>query len=362
MKVIRIITINLVILFALLIIIDPFLVIDESIDVKTYRNLGLREFGPNRNLEINPVGHGVDTSLLDSKSYQIKTNQSGFIIGPEKFDTAKFEIIFFGGSTTEWVFVDDSLRFPFLVGKKLNKVTGNAGYGGNHSFHSLINLLGKGLTEKPKTVVWMHAVNDFSLLSKTGSYFVSPANRKVLFEEKPSNDKGFLQRWKKVGTSFVLAAIPNSYKRLKGLSQKHEGNVDEWAGYRDLSHVPNSVILQNYRASLESFVGAAKAHGIDVVLMTQFNRINSSHTILFADLGGGSKYSPEAFIALYSAMNEIIREVARSEDLSLIDLAVLLPDEDRYFYDAVHLTNAGSKQVAAIIYNSLAAQDAQIVE
>lgn len=348
MKTIKIILINVAILCLILVLVDPFLG-TEVADAKTYRNLRLREYGPNRSLVLTPDANAIDTSLLDSKTYQLATNNAGFIVGPQQAKEAKCDILFFGGSTTECAYVDDSLRFPVLVGKAMGKTVGASAYGGNHSYHSLVSLLGAGLKEKPQTVVWMHAINDFSLLAKTGSYFVSPANRKVLFEEKQQTQPSFVQRWKKVQGALIMAAVPNLYKRIKAFGQKNGGSVDEWAGYRDLPHVPDSLIQQQFRASLSSFVAIAKAHQIEVVLMTQFNRISVKNIDIVKSLGGGSNYTPQQFVRLYASLNQIVREVAHAENVQCIDLDNAVPDNPHLFYDAVHLTNAGSRFVADLI-------------
>ena len=54
--------------------------------------------------------------------------------------------IFFGGSTTECIFVEESKRFPYLLTRILQRSDGtlinslNAGVSGNHSMHSLLSL------------------------------------------------------------------------------------------------------------------------------------------------------------------------------------------------------------------------------
>lgn len=353
MKTFKLILINLFVLAILMVIIDPFLAIEKKDDVKISRSLGLREYGPNRAITLNPEGHGVDTKNLDSKSYIIETNETGFIVGPNQGKDDKCEVLFFGGSTTECAFVDDSLRFPFLVGEQINRVTGNAGYGGNHSFHSLINLLGKGIDEKPEMVIWMHNINDFSLLSKTGSYFISPRNRDVLLISKPAAEASYKGRIKNLGNAFFQAAIPNIYLRAYMLTKPQSGQVDEWAGYRELDVVEDSIIQQTFKSSLKSFIAIAKEHRIQVVLMTQFNRINEENSEIMKALGGGSHYSDEHFIALYKSLNSIIRQVAVEENVPLIDLAKRIPATSDYLYDAVHLNNAGSKLVANIIASDL---------
>ena len=51
--------------------------------------------------------------------------------------------------------------------------------------------------------------------------------------------------------------------------------------------------------------------------------------------------------------NNVTREIARSNNILLIDLAKDIPKTTEYFYDTVHFTNAGSSLVADKIYQAL---------
>jgi lysophospholipase L1-like esterase len=57
--------------------------------------------------------------------------------------------------------------------------------------------------------------------------------------------------------------------------------------------------------------------------------------------------------AILQSYNDVTRRVAKEENLPLVDLAVLLPKDSRYFYDTMHYNNEGSIVVAEIIYNYL---------
>lgn len=374
-KLFKILFVNILVVFIVLVIVDPFLGSDIPEDVKTKRSLGLREYGPDRVINLSPEGHGIDVNKLDSKNYLIETNNSGFIIGPRQDRSRKCDILFFGGSTTECAFVDDSLRFPYLVGKKLDYVTGNAGYGGNHSFHSLINFLGKGLTEKPEIVVWMHNINDLVLLTKTGSYFEAPSNRNVLNERTKESLPKFSIRVKKMLVSIVDAAIPNLYRRiyvLSNTSNKNIGTIDEWDGFRNNEMPDFEIVKLEFRKSLESFIGIAKSNDIRLVLMTQFNRFNLLDKEIreeFEEQKVNMTY--DKMVDYYSQFNQIIRDVAEENNIMLIDLDIIVPSTSKLLYDAVHLNNNGSIMVSEIIaselgpllgYNNLYITDSLIVD
>ena len=86
---------------------------------------------------------------LKNKKYRLRTNNNGFIVGPEWKNNKDVitDIIFVGGSTTECMYVEEINRFPYLLSKLIKKKNGsnlnilNGGVAGNHSVHSLINLI-----------------------------------------------------------------------------------------------------------------------------------------------------------------------------------------------------------------------------
>ena len=142
-----------------------------------HRNVLLKEHFPNQNVFISVPERYFINKNYENKKYKLRTDKNGFILGPkDKLETEKIDFIFFGGSTTECIFVDESLRFPYLLSEKLEHKNGkrvntlNAGVSGNHSLHSLINLVAKGL-EKPKFAVLMHAANDMGTLLITHTYW-----------------------------------------------------------------------------------------------------------------------------------------------------------------------------------------------
>lgn len=220
-KLVKLIVINLLVFMVLLVLVDPFLGKKSRDGQATFRALNMREYGPNRSFMLDgftfPDNEG-DT--LDHQFYQITTDNNGFIIGPSDVVDAKPDIIFFGGSTTECAFVDDSLRFPYLVQRELRKrleantVVRNAGYGGNHTMHSVINLVGNGIVHKPKLVVLMHNCNDLSQLSKTDTYWQAPGNRSLLNQTFMGSKKSWKQRLKEWRNMSIALFIPNIFDKI----------------------------------------------------------------------------------------------------------------------------------------------------
>jgi hypothetical protein len=354
MKPIKVVLINVAIIFFVLICIDPLFKLEEKDTEKIYTSLHLREFGPNRMVHLNPFGHVEDTTKLDRNYYLLETDDYGFICGPNDIKEEKPDIIFFGGSTTECAFVDDSLRFPYAVGQTLGVTSRNSGYGGNHSFHSLINLLGKGINNQPKMVVWMHNINDLTLMAKTGSYYDSPGNRRVLNEKVIDYVPSISKRLSDFKRSFINITIPNLYRKLSKLKSAKKKNTDEWEGFRENKYVDPENIKKEFKSALESFIGVARSHHLELVLMTQFNRIDKSNS----DVVNSYNSKPQAmsfnsYQQLYHELNDIIKQSSVDHKLKLIDLDQYFKGKDELFYDAIHLNNAGSKQAAGFISQEL---------
>ena len=64
--------------------------------------------------------------------------------------------------------------------------------------------------------------------------------------------------------------------------------------------------------------------------------------------------SYESFVILHELSLDIVREVAKEEDIFLIDLAKKVSSTPKYIYDSVHLNRKGSELVAQIISRELA--------
>jgi len=147
--------------------------------------------------------------------------------------------------------------------------------------------------------------------------------------------------------------------------------VDEWEGFRNYNSSDYRDIEEQYADAILSFISFAKVYNIEVVLMTQFNRINLKDNFI-ADLYrknldnfiNGSfeneKLDFGTFVNLYTMFNEKIRDIAKKEDLLLIDLADSIPSNKKYIYDAVHLNNAGSLLAAEIIAREIGSKFYQL--
>jgi hypothetical protein len=368
-KYLKIFVINILIILILLIIFDSLLnfrysetkinnIVSSDDDLLSRRSYNIREYIPNLDRYVIPSKNYLsEAKTLENKKYRIRTNNDGFIIGEQNInlDKNKIDIIFFGGSTTNCLYVDEDKRFPYLVQKTLNRELNNdiqilnAGVYGKTSMLSTMDLITKGLKNNPEIVFLMHNINDFSVLEKSGKYWDAPISRSLIKQkihiEALSSSNFFIR------TFYVLT--PNIYyiiNRFFEILLNNKPN-DEFIEYRNSEKIDKKIIFQEYIKSIKTFIAIAKIYEIEVVLMTQFNRMNIDDEYI-VQLNSEIK-NFEEYIYVYDQLNNLVREIANEENINLIDLDLLLPQNENYIYDEVHLNNNGSIFVADLISNFL---------
>ncbi len=304
---------------------EKYSVIDRAayqIRCKGKRNIVMRENSPNEDSFRSPFNDS-------SKKYIFRVDENGFVKPSKIHENPDIKIFFLGGSTTESELVDESYRFPYLVGRILEEKTHkkinsyNAGKSGNNTIHSINNLVNKIIPLNPDIVIRMETINDLSTLLYEGSY------------------------WNRNNSRSNIACFNKNTDLLRNFH-------NEW----DRSPYPNMIYDEKYRQIikaehrriLELFIAITKAAKAKPVLATQFNRIESNPDFT---TGHGDKKFNEIYRQLYADFNEITRQVAKENNILLIDLARAVKPEERYIYDAVHVTNEGSKIVAQTIAREL---------
>jgi lysophospholipase L1-like esterase len=374
-RVFFLVSVNLSILLVLLILADPF------IEIKNRRNpvkrsVLLKEFTPFESYNVEPSdSYLLGTDGLKKKEYKVRTDNDGYLIGSNQsdIDTSKVDIIFFGGSTTACLFVEEDSRFPFLVQEKLVKQTTsqkikvlNAGVSGNNTLHSLINFIAKGIKLKPTTVILMHNVNDLVLLSKTGSYWNAPETKSIVQIIQTSSNPTVKEKIIHFFKEIKDLLIPNFYEKtrimfidfLSKFKSHNELSLeleDEFENFRNLKKPDFSENQILYKQMLLSFINVAKANNINVVLMTQFNRFKPEDNFVRKDYNRYyNNLDYDTFCTYYSKFNQIIRELSKTEKVPLIDLDAKIPKSNKFLFDAVHLNTEGSQLVGDVISDQLA--------
>ena len=286
------------------------------------RHIRMRENLPNLNsYRIPPYS--------PTEKYAFRTDENGFIEPSKIHENPDLTLVFVGGSTTECESVDELYRFPYLAGRILEEKTGkkinsyNAGKSGNNSLHSINNLINKAAPLNPNMIVRMDNVNDLSTLFYEATYWNLNKGRSNLgcFSKNHSLLRNFTNEWDN-----------SPYVHL----------------ITDPAH--QAQIKQEHYKILKLFIAIVRGMGATPVLMTQANRIEDDPK--FAT-GRNDPELDKAYRQLYFDFHNVTRQIAKDENVMLIDLAKEVPPQEALIYDAVHLTNDGSKMVAGIISKKL---------
>jgi hypothetical protein len=204
----------------------------------------------------------------------------------------------------------------------------------------------------------MHAVNDVALISKEQAYWRGPKSKVFINEGKIIKDPKFIYLLFKQVKEIL---IPNTWLQIRHVVSSKIDDVsnDEWASSRNNPKANYSdveqALTEDFSSALKSFVAVSRAWGIEPILMTQFNRILINDSFIRTTYEQKSQpLSYDEFVKLYSVANELIRKIAKDEQVFLIDLDKELTGNNIYIYDAVHLNTQGSIVVAEYIANEMA--------
>jgi lysophospholipase L1-like esterase len=335
------------------------------------RIIRLRELRPHMSGFVQPTAEYLkEVENLENKKYWVHTDEEGFLIAPKTEIKEADKIVFLGGSTTECLYVTEEKRFPLLAAKKLEEKTGSkviaksGGVSGNHSLHAINILINKVIPQQPKAVVLMENINDLNLMLYEKTYWNKNINRSLIMDSamiaayNSQFPKEIIEQpagWLK--NIYPYLSLRYAVLKYKWSQTKDNTLVNEWSG-SDAERIEiNSPQLENaYRSSLKTFVAVCKAWRIVPVLMTQPNRITENPPPIviqsFKPLEKkGLPYSDYA--RQYIRFNQIIREVAREENIILIDLDKLVPKDANYFYDSVHVNDKGSEFIAEVVSEHL---------
>jgi lysophospholipase L1-like esterase len=304
---------------------EKYSVIDRAIyqlRCEGKRHIRMRENAPNQ------VSYRIPPFAPQEK-YVFRTDENGFVEPSKIYENPDLNIFFFGGSTTECETVFELYRFPYLAGRILEEKTGkkinsyNAGKSGNNSLHSINNLINKAAPLHPDIIVRMDNVNDLSTLLYEATY------------------------WNRNKGRSNLACFSKNYDLLRNFS-------NEWDESPFVSLVTDPAhqarVKQEHYKILKLFVAVVRGVGAKPILMTQANRIESDPNF---STGRGDAEFNRAYRKLYLEFHDVTRQVAKEENIMLIDLAKMVPPKEELIYDSVHLSNEGSKIVAGIVAKNL---------
>jgi hypothetical protein len=327
------------------------------------RFINLREHKPLFSDDIYPTDEDLrNAEFLERKKYTLRVDANGYIIPSQIHPEADLTIVFLGGSTTECLYMDEEDRFPYQVGRlierdlKLKVNSYNSGKAGNNSLHSIDILLNKVMFINPDIVVMMHNINDLIILLFEKSYWNNNKMKSPIIEIKPSIGKN-------LDMSLIILRdyfVPNLSRAVGELYIQFfvKERITEFPAIKGQKiEVTSHQLLQNFKANLEIFIDICRHRHIVPVLMTQANRFKEDPDVFVASLmrrieiEHGITYNE--FKEIFDLFNEQIRIVGKTNNVLVIDLADKIPRENQYLYDTIHLTSLGSRLTSQEIYHNL---------
>jgi lysophospholipase L1-like esterase len=255
-----------------------------------------------------------------------------------------FRVNCIGASTTgNYIeFESQSFSYPMELERILSSSlnipveVNNCGVGGYNSADILILFALQVVDTQPDVLVIYHAYNDIRA-------YITPE-----FESDYSHSRRNLgeSNWKlalggkipsvplKFFDYLIKIWLPDNTNML--LQHLSKGTID-------LSLDP-SVGLRTYQRNLQHIIDLCRSNDIQVVLSTYCHFLHD-------------EIKDEPLHQLYAEIvkreNEIVRNLADKNELMLVDNALLVPDDERYFVDSVHFTPEGMSMIAKNIADAV---------
>ena len=316
-----------------------------------------------------PVRHSytfnnAGTRKLDPVTHHTK-NSLGFR-GPDPPSNwrDRLTILTIGGSTTECTFLSDGRTWTDqlarrLAGSRPDAWVNNAGLDGQSTFGHIILLRQFVLGLKPSMAVFLVGANDVERGAANGyDSALTPASggslhRTLAFLADHSEVAGLtmnaMRAWRARRAGFGHSEVDLPKERNLVIDSREIAR---------LLQEHREKYLSGYRERLGEVVTITRQGGITPVLATQpalfGESIDPTTQIDLREVqvnGRGNGLLEWRLLELY---NDVTREVASANGVTLIDLAKSMPKDSRYFYDYLHFTNEGAVRVGDIIYAGLA--------
>ncbi|MCC6931778.1 MAG: hypothetical protein IT292_00780 [Deltaproteobacteria bacterium] len=248
-----------------------------------------------------------------------------------------------GGSTTEFGFVEEDKRYPHLAARIIEKHLDikinsyNSVISGNDSLHSLNILLNKLIPMHPDMVILNHNINDYFTLYYEGNYWPPKSPRSKIIKRDERTNK----LWE-----FASRQVQDSFRGITyWLGRYLPASIEQQPAMENIratQRLTDDAYEKEFEKNLVTFVEICRIHGILPLLMTQQYRITERYGDYYDD-----------FRKIYEKLQNVIRKVAKEKHISLIDLDIQLPKEERLIYDWVHITIEGSIYGANIVAEEL---------
>jgi lysophospholipase L1-like esterase len=286
------------------------------------------------------------------KFTQLKTNASGFVNGPngdrdvlvpkpEKL----IRINCIGASTTGNYISEDAEAFSYPM--ELEKIlsssfhvpieVNNYGMGGYNSAEIMVCFALRVIHTAPDFLIIYHAYNDITAYLTPGfssDYEHCRQNLSANYWKYKISSK-VPQLNSKLLNYLINRTIPYDIRNslLSSIS----------IGTLDIKQDP-SVGLRAYERNLQHIIDLCKCNGIQVILST---------CAFYMYEAIANDVLHQLYRSIVNQENDIMRGLAKKNDLPLVDNAKLILSNQEYFVDSIHLTPKGMNMLASNISSVL---------
>lgn len=357
----KIIKINLILLFCLLFVIDITLWIFFPIPnfrAEINKNSYIpSSFEANQvfNFTSNEGLYDIDSNIVFS------TNNFGFrgddIKNPK--EEGEFRIFLVGGSTTENLYIDDSKSLEkrienqlLLAGGKQKITVYNAGKSGDISTDHLSMISHRINHLEADLIVLFCGINDFRRSISSYNYIQMPKMKTLSNSEKLKNTlNSFSQIIRRV--LMVKNNISSDSEKIT-FSTRYQKLFNKTKGLQEIP-LNKKYTTKFYENNLRSIVGICKTNNIELILMTQpttwgsqeSDEIMQCHWMTIAN--DKEKYLEDDLIIGLNHFNNITRKISKENNLKLVDLDSIMIKSEANFFDDCHFNNGGVIKSSKII-------------
>jgi hypothetical protein len=268
-------------------------------------------------------------------------------------EAGEVRVLAIGGSTTEDATNTEGIHWPLALecilrnqGRTDVRIL-NAGMSAYTTAHSLVRYQFDLVETDPDVVLIMHNINDLTVLYYAAAT-LAPVDPNYLVKYGRPEYTGYVD-----DSDVVLSRVFFAIRNRLWPPATDLLPYPEWREYEigELSPI--------FERNLRTLVRAVTASGASVVLMTMPRTGDPAvvdYTRLLVNSPGVSLLpAADRFFEDFDGMNEVIREVAASEGVTLVDMAtsfISLSDQSgrgNLFLDVVHYSAEGSRTFASTL-------------
>ncbi|MBW0143685.1 sulfotransferase family 2 domain-containing protein [Sphingomicrobium clamense] len=266
------------------------------------RSIRLKEFGANVSRTVSPTPPYLQQTngTIEQDDYLIETDADGFLIAPEYRERQGDRIYVLGDSFVECSFIQQGKRICDVMNARMaDGVAYNGGYSGSTTLNIYNGLLNRVLPHDPKHVIFVLPSNDVLALIEKGGFWNFGNKR---------------------------------YSPLVPIDDRDYGTDDFDENAKALAPLLALMCETARRFGFKLTLATMPFIGTDY---DKENWFRIRHRTV-------EKY--EGLADKRRKLNEVVRQVAAEQGVSLLDLESALPND--LYYDDVHVNARGAEVVA----------------